>query len=168
MAGIDMNVGRKIDTWVGPVLLALLFAVSRLRARMGGPAQPSQLSTTPPDPDTERLEPKRVLAIKLYGLGNIAMILPALEALRRSGRRHRIVFSSESATGVTAAIRAGVAIGVLDRSAFTDDLARLAEADGWAELTTSKLVLETGRSGSNAVIDAMAEAIRRAFATSGG
>jgi ADP-heptose:LPS heptosyltransferase len=83
MAGIDMNVGRKIDTWVGRVLLAVLFAVSRLRARLGGPPQPARFATTPPTPETEAIVPRRVLAIKLYGLGNIAMILPVLAALRR-------------------------------------------------------------------------------------
>ena len=78
MAGIDMNVGRKIDTWVGRVLLAVLFAGSRMRARLGGPPQPPRLATTPPTRETEALVPRRILAIKLYGLGNIAMLLPAL------------------------------------------------------------------------------------------
>jgi len=81
MAGIDMNVGRKIDTWAGRVLLSVLFAISRLRARYGGPPQPSRRATTPPA-ETEQLVPRRVLAIKLYGLGNIAMLLPVLAALR--------------------------------------------------------------------------------------
>jgi ADP-heptose:LPS heptosyltransferase len=83
MAGIDMNVGRKIDTWVGRVLLAALYPLSWLRDRLGGPPQPPRLATTPPTAETEALVPRRVLAIKLYGLGNIAMILPALAALRR-------------------------------------------------------------------------------------
>lgn len=82
MAGIDMNVGRKIDTWVGRVLLTALFAISRLHARCGGPPQPSRQATTPPAA-TEQVVPRRVLAIKLYGLGNIAMLLPVLAALRQ-------------------------------------------------------------------------------------
>jgi ADP-heptose:LPS heptosyltransferase len=78
-----MNVGRKIDTWVGRVVLAVLFAWSRMRASLGGPPQPARLATTPPVPEAEALAPRRILAIKLYGLGNIAMILPVLAALRR-------------------------------------------------------------------------------------
>ena len=39
-------------------------------------------ATTPPGQGPVHL-PRRVLAIKLYGLGNIAMLLPVLQALRR-------------------------------------------------------------------------------------
>ena len=94
MAGIDMNIGRKIDTRVGRLLLAVLFAWSRLRSRLGGPAQPARLATTPPDEATESIAPRRVLAIKLYGLGNIAMLLPVLGALREKHPDVELVFLS--------------------------------------------------------------------------
>ena len=95
MAGIDMNVGRRIDTRVGSALLTILFAWSSLRARFGGPGQPPKRSTTPPGTETAPDSPPvRILAIKLYGLGNIAMILPVLAALRRVYPDVRLEFLS--------------------------------------------------------------------------
>ena len=79
---LDMNIGRKIDTWVCPFLLGALFAYSSLRAKLGGPEQPQRMATTPPTSETPEIQPRRVLAIKLYGLGNIAMLLPVLSAFR--------------------------------------------------------------------------------------
>ena len=45
---IDMGLSRRIDTWVGLVLCALLYAVARVRARLGGLPQPALRATTPP------------------------------------------------------------------------------------------------------------------------
>jgi ADP-heptose:LPS heptosyltransferase len=95
MAGsLDMNTGRKIDTWVGWLIISLLFWTSRLHAVLGGPGQPGLHETTPPRPSEEPLRPGRVLAIKLYGLGNIAMLLPALATLRRANPELEIDFLS--------------------------------------------------------------------------
>jgi len=83
---LDMNIGRKIDKWVSPILLGALFAWSSLRAKLGGPPQPAKLATTPPpggEPTPPAEPPRRVLAMKLYGLGNIAMLLPVLKAFRQ-------------------------------------------------------------------------------------
>jgi DNA-binding transcriptional LysR family regulator len=88
----------------------------------------------------------------------------ALQALEASGRSHRIVYSSESVTGVTAAIEAGIAIGVLDQSALTPDLVILTTADGLGGMPTSKLVLERGKGTNDTICGAMADAIKRAFA----
>jgi ADP-heptose:LPS heptosyltransferase len=62
---------------------ALLSGLARVRGRLGGPAQPHWRATTPPATDATPPRPRRVLAIKLYGLGNITMIVPVLDALRR-------------------------------------------------------------------------------------
>jgi ADP-heptose:LPS heptosyltransferase len=78
-----MGIGRKIDTWLGPLICAFLYAISRLRALLGGPQQPAMHATTPPLPGAPPLRPRRVLCIKTYGLGNIAMILSVISALRR-------------------------------------------------------------------------------------
>jgi lipopolysaccharide heptosyltransferase II len=80
---IDMSLSRRIDTSVGLVLCALCYAVARLRARLGGLPQPALRATTPPRGDAPLPRPRRVLAIKLYGLGNVTMIVPVLDALRR-------------------------------------------------------------------------------------
>ena len=88
----------------------------------------------------------------------------ALTALEASGRPYRIVYSSESVTGVAAAVEAGIAIGVLDRSALTPDLVILSESDGLGVMPSSKLVLEYGKSPNTAVCSAMAASIKRTFA----
>jgi ADP-heptose:LPS heptosyltransferase len=79
---VDMAFARHIDTWVGLVACSLLYLFSRIRSRLGGPHQPDLRSTTPPG-QHEVPRPQRVLAIKLYGLGNITMLLPAMAALRQ-------------------------------------------------------------------------------------
>ncbi len=91
----------------------------------------------------------------------------AIRALEASGRAHRVVYSSESVTGVAAAIEAGIAIGVLDQSTITPNLAVLSLADGLAEMPASKLVLDYGKGADDAPCRAMAVAIKGAFAASG-
>jgi ADP-heptose:LPS heptosyltransferase len=61
----------------------LLFGFARAQALLSNRAQPSRRATTPPLPMEAPLRPRRVLAIKFYGLGNIALLLPVLGALRR-------------------------------------------------------------------------------------
>lgn len=87
----------------------------------------------------------------------------ALDGLKEYGRAHRVVYASESVTGVTAAIEAGIAIGVLDQSAITDKMIVLSGLDAVAKLPTSKLVLERARGADNPACTAMAEVIRHAF-----
>ena len=79
-----MNLARRIDTWGGLLVSAGLFALSRLGAVFGGRRLPPMRATTPPRPGTPPLRPQRVLAIKFYGLGNIAMVLPVVQALREA------------------------------------------------------------------------------------
>ncbi|MGI9450028.1 MAG: LysR family transcriptional regulator [Geminicoccaceae bacterium] len=88
----------------------------------------------------------------------------AITALDAGGHAYRVVYSSESVTGVIAAIEAGIAIGVLSQSALTSNLVMLSEAEGFGTMPTSKLVLEQGKSKGNAACDAMADVIRQAFA----
>ncbi|MGI9487527.1 MAG: LysR substrate-binding domain-containing protein [Geminicoccaceae bacterium] len=92
----------------------------------------------------------------------------AIRALEASGRSHRIVYSSESVTGVVAAIEAGIAIGVLNHSALKPGLAVLSSTEGFGQMPTSKLVLEYGRGADHSVCGAMADAIKRAFVEFGG
>lgn len=87
----------------------------------------------------------------------------AQKALQRSGHSYRIVYASESVTGVTAAIEAGFAVGLLGASALGDDLEALSAAEGFAALPSSKLVLEFGEKADDKLCRAMAAAIERAF-----
>ena len=83
--GIDINVARRLDTWGGLLLCAVLYALARLRAALGaGPSVPPMRATTPPAPGRVPANPKRILMIKFYGLGNMAMVLPAVQALREA------------------------------------------------------------------------------------
>jgi ADP-heptose:LPS heptosyltransferase len=81
---LNFELARRIDSWLGLVICAVLFAWSRIRALLGGPAQPPLHATTPPTAGRGPIHPRRVLAIKFYGLGNIVMLLSVLGALRRS------------------------------------------------------------------------------------
>ena len=76
----SMGSGRLLDTWGGLVICWLLALWARLRAVTGGPSLPPLRATTPPRGPLPL--PKRVLAIKFYGLGNIAMLLPVIRDLR--------------------------------------------------------------------------------------
>ncbi len=83
--GIDINVARRLDTWGGLILCGLLYAYARLRAALtGGPALPPMRATTPPGPGRVPPSPRRILAIKFYGLGTMVMVLPAVQAVREA------------------------------------------------------------------------------------
>jgi ADP-heptose:LPS heptosyltransferase len=81
---MNLRVARYIDRWIGFAVCLALWAVGRAWTLLGGPGHvPGLLATTPPG-DAPAPTPRRVLAIKFYGLGNIAMILPTLHALREA------------------------------------------------------------------------------------
>jgi heptosyltransferase-3 len=81
---MNLRVARYIDRWVGFAVCLALWSVGRAWTLLRGrPHVPGLLATTPPG-DTPPPAPRRVLAIKFYGLGNIAMILPTLQALNEA------------------------------------------------------------------------------------
>jgi len=84
----------------------------------------------------------------------------ALADLEAAGRRHRVVFTSESASGVRSAVRAGVAAGLLGALDVRDGLVPLA---GLERRHRSFLVLRRSANAQGDVCDAMCAAIRRAF-----
>lgn len=94
---IDMGLGRRIDASVGLLLCALLYGFARVHARLGGPDLPRWGAPTPPRPDAPPGKPRRVLAIKLWGLGNLVMIVPILDALRRAAPGVEIDFLTHEA-----------------------------------------------------------------------
>jgi heptosyltransferase-3 len=81
---IDMGLSRRIDATLGLLVCALLYGVARLHALIGGPPLPRWGAPTPPRSELPEPLPRRVLAIKLWGLGNLVMIVPVLDALRRA------------------------------------------------------------------------------------
>jgi len=87
----------------------------------------------------------------------------ALEALEATGRRFRVVYTSESSVGVTAAIAAGTAVGVLAESAIRDGLRALSPAESFPQLPDSILVLALNRNVKSPAVNAMARTIVDAF-----
>ena len=89
----------------------------------------------------------------------------ALESLQKSGRRYQLRFSSESVTGIAAAVSAGVAVGMLGEHFLRDDFrAALREVDGFPALPASNLVLQTrARDSTTPFPTAMCSALRAAF-----
>jgi DNA-binding transcriptional LysR family regulator len=87
----------------------------------------------------------------------------ALEALHDSGKHYQVVFSSESVTGISAAVCAGVAVGMLGENSLRGDFRILSAKDGFPAMPDSILVLEHREGIGNAVTRAMSRAIRGAF-----
>ncbi|WP_371226006.1 LysR substrate-binding domain-containing protein [Roseovarius sp. 2305UL8-3] len=88
----------------------------------------------------------------------------ALAALNASGLRYKVVYSSQSVTGVLAAIEAGIAIGLLGKTSQTPDVQPLGAEQGFKPMPVSHLVLGTREDADSLAIKAMQGAIRRAFA----
>lgn len=84
----------------------------------------------------------------------------ALADLEAAGRDHRVIFTSESSVGVHAAVRAGMAVGLLSSSGDAEGLQPLAE---FPVRHPTYLVLQTATGASGPVCEAMSEAIRRTF-----
>lgn len=86
-----------------------------------------------------------------------------IEALESSGRRYKVIYTSESVTGVMAAISAGVAVGVMSEGTLREDLTILSSTDGFPELPQSTLILSCGDNAQSSLSEAMTSAIRQAF-----
>lgn len=87
----------------------------------------------------------------------------ALETLNRSGMPYQVVFSSESVTGITAAVSAGVAVGLVGESSLRDEFRVLSTKDGFPSMPDSSLVLECREGIDQSVARAMSHAIKTAF-----
>jgi DNA-binding transcriptional LysR family regulator len=89
----------------------------------------------------------------------------ALAALEARGGAYRVVFSSQSVAGVTAAVEAGIAIGLLGRSSVTDHMSVLGPEQGFPATPVSHLVVGTAAHADETLAATMTEAIRAAFGT---
>ncbi|MEM7170231.1 MAG: LysR substrate-binding domain-containing protein [Pseudomonadota bacterium] len=88
----------------------------------------------------------------------------AINSLKRTGRPYRVVYSSQSVAGIQAALEAGIAVSLLGRSSITDGLTVLDKSFGFGKTSTSKLVLATSGIKLTEGVQAMASAIRSAYA----
>ncbi|MCF2872312.1 LysR substrate-binding domain-containing protein [Octadecabacter sp. G9-8] len=89
----------------------------------------------------------------------------AISSLEARGRPYRIVYSSQSVSGVIAAVEAGIAVGLLGRSSLLSDLSIVGKRFGFAPTPASKLVMAAGISPTRGPLDAMKTAVRAAFLT---
>ena len=87
----------------------------------------------------------------------------AINALQQAGRPYRIAYSSESVSGVKAALSAGLAVGVLARSTVGPSMRILGVADGFPTLPRTGLSLLEHSKARSIAVTAMADAIRRGF-----
>ncbi|MCP5080291.1 MAG: LysR family transcriptional regulator [Alphaproteobacteria bacterium] len=88
----------------------------------------------------------------------------ALGALEAANIAYRAAYSSESVAGVKAALKAGLAVGILARSTVEPGLRILGPADGLPPLPASNLMLISKKGAASPAMLAMADAIRRGFA----
>jgi DNA-binding transcriptional LysR family regulator len=88
----------------------------------------------------------------------------AIAALERIGRPYRIAYTSESISGVKAAISAGLAVGVLAESTLEASMRILKESDRFPILPPSALILRRREEATEASL-AMEAAICTAFGT---
>lgn len=83
----------------------------------------------------------------------------ATEALQRSEREYRVLFTSWSATVVIASVLAGLAVSILPECALRPGMRVLGEADGFAPLPDCKIGILRGHTGPRDIVDAVARHI---------
>jgi len=89
----------------------------------------------------------------------------AIASLEARAIPYRIAYSSQSVSGVIAAVEAGMAVGLLGRSSLHSDLAVAGDILGFGSTPASKLVMAGSGSAETEPQAAMKEAIRVAFLT---
>ncbi|TYC63363.1 LysR family transcriptional regulator [Rhodobacterales bacterium] len=87
----------------------------------------------------------------------------AVSSLKARGKPNRVVYSSQSVSGVIAAVEAGIAVGLLGRSSLHAGLSVVNEALGFGNTPASKLVMRSSKPKDQGPHEAMKAAIRAAF-----
>lgn len=83
-------------------------------------------------------------------------------ALDSVGRKWRVVYASESFAGVKAAIRSGLAVGVLPISLMETSMKQLKETDGYPRLPETERYIMVSKKAPTDIADAMVDAIQAA------
>jgi len=86
-----------------------------------------------------------------------AGLAESLEALNAWGRRWEIVFSSVSLNATTAAVRAGLGVGMVSESALTGDMRILDGEDGMPPIPEAHIALYRGTEATSTAVDSLAE-----------
>ncbi|MEM6577638.1 MAG: LysR family transcriptional regulator [Pseudomonadota bacterium] len=87
--------------------------------------------------------------------------LPAT-TLTKAGRAHNVVFQSSSFTSLKAAVRSGLAVGILPRSCVNEGLRVCTNADGFPDLPVAYRSIKTCPQASEDLVEAMIGAIKSA------
>lgn len=87
----------------------------------------------------------------------------AIWNLKQREIESRIAFVSRTTSGLIAAVLSGLAVAPLSRSVVPLGCRELTESDGFGIIDLSKVVLRTRADKRSQAVDAMADAIRRAF-----
>jgi DNA-binding transcriptional LysR family regulator len=83
----------------------------------------------------------------------------AVDVLDRQNREYRILFSSFSATVITAAVLSGLAVSVLPECALRPGMRVLGEADGFGTLPDCRIGIMRGQTSQPEIVDALARHI---------
>lgn len=87
----------------------------------------------------------------------------AVISLQDRGKPYRVVYSSQSVSGVIAAVEAGIAVGLLSRSSLHGGLSVVNDELGLGNTPASHLVMASRKPKKQGPQDAMKAAIRAAF-----
>jgi DNA-binding transcriptional LysR family regulator len=94
-----------------------------------------------------------------FGRPNCIWRRSACDLLDAMGRDYRVLFTSFSATVITAAVLSGLAVSVLPECALRPGMRVLGDADGFGPLPEVRIGILRGRSGNQELIDALARHI---------
>lgn len=87
----------------------------------------------------------------------------ATRSLDARGRAYRVAYSSQSVSGIIAAVEAGIAVGLLGRSSLHPNLTVVGHSFEFGMTPTSKLVMAESQARECKPLTAMKTAIRAAF-----
>ena len=94
-----------------------------------------------------------------FGRPNCIWRRAAVDVLDQQNRDYRILFTSFSATVITAAVLSGLAISVLPECALRPGMRVLGEADGFGALPDCRIGIMRGQTSRPEIVDALARHI---------
>lgn len=97
------------------------------------------------------------LPLALYYQPRCPFRLAALDALTTAGRDSKVVYTSESITGIDAAVHAGLAVSVLAKHTVPASLQILSEVDGFPPLPKIAIALRRAASKGSQALDHLEE-----------
>lgn len=112
--------------------------------------------------EVHRMHERTPLPVALYeGAGWCTSF--AIRSLESRGHDYRVVYRSDTGSGLKLAVSSGLAIAPLSRSNIPPGCRELTGDDGFGDIDSSNVVMYRCRSASGEAVTAMAQAIRDAF-----